>query len=138
MSPTHIRDQHQPPITDQTQTPELPNSLNQADKYTTIYNILQARVTVLETIENPKLEDTPKDVISLIKLIPHKLTTTEHKQDTKTIENHLEHLNQKIDHLTKTLRPPNQNYNATIPQHRKHLLHTMHTTPRKQQNPPNP
>jgi hypothetical protein len=80
MSPAHLRDQHQPPITDQTHTPELPNSPNQGDKYTTICNILQAGVAALETIENPKLEDTPKDIIALIKLLSHKLTITKHKQ----------------------------------------------------------
>jgi hypothetical protein len=108
------------------------------DKYTTIRNILQAGVTALETIENPKPEDTPKDVISLIKLISHKLTITEHKQDARTIENHLEHLNQKIDHLTKTLLPPYQNQNAAISQQCKQTPHTTHTTPRKQPNPQNP
>jgi hypothetical protein len=90
------------------------------DKYTTIHNILQVGVAALETIENPNLEDTPKDVISLIKFISHKPTTIEHKQDVKTIENCLEHLN----HLTKTLIPPDQNHNVIIPQHRKHLPHT--------------
>jgi hypothetical protein len=56
----------------------------------------------------------------------------------KTIENHLEHLNQKIDHLTKTLTPLNQNQNAAIPQHRKHLPHTTHNTPRNNQTPKTP
>jgi hypothetical protein len=104
------------------------------DKYTKICNILQAGVAALETIENPNPENTPKDVISL----SHKLTTTEHRQDVKTIENHLEHLNQKIDLLTKTLIPPDQNHNVIIPQHRKHLPHTTDTTSRKQPNPPDP
>jgi hypothetical protein len=104
-STTHLRDQHQPPTTDQTHTPERLNSPSQADKYTTIHNILQVGVAALETIDSPNLEDTPKDVISLIKFISHKLTTSEHNQDTKTIENRLEHLNQKIDHLTKPSHP---------------------------------
>jgi hypothetical protein len=108
------------------------------DKYTTICNILQAGVAALETIDSPNPEDTPKNIISLIKIISHKLTTIEHKQDTKTIENRLEHLNQKIDHLTKTLIPPNQNHNIIVPQHRKPLSHTTHTTSRKQPNPQNP
>jgi hypothetical protein len=92
----------------------------------------------METIENPKPKDTPKDVITLIKLIFHKPTTTEHNQDVKTIENHLELLNHKIDNLTKTLTPPNHNQNVATPQHRKHLPHTTHNTTRKQPNPQNP
>jgi hypothetical protein len=127
MSPAHLRDQHQPPITDQTHTPEPPDSPNQMDKYTTICNILQTGVTAMETIENPKPEDTPKDVTALIKLLSHKLTITEHKQDAKTIENQLEHLNQKIDHLTKTLTTLNRIQNAAIHQHHKHLSHTTNT-----------
>jgi hypothetical protein len=138
LPPAHLRDQSQPPTTDQTHTPKPPNSPNQIDKYTTIHNILQAGVAALETIENPKLEDIPKDIIALIKLLSHKLTITEHNQDVKTIENHLELLNQNIDNLTKTITPLNHNQNDAIPQHRKHLPHTMHNTTRKQPNPPNP
>jgi chaperonin cofactor prefoldin len=108
------------------------------DKYTTICNILQAGVAAMETIENLKLEDTPKDVSALVKILSHKLTTTELKQDTETIENQIEHLNQKIDHLTKTLTNTNQIQNAATHQHRKHLPHSTHNTPRKQQNPQNP
>jgi hypothetical protein len=95
-------------------------------------------VAAMETIENLKPEDTPKDVTALVKILSHKLTTTELKQDTKTIVNQIEHLNQKIDHLTKTLTNPNQIQNAAIHQHRKHLPHSTHNTPRKQQNPQNP
>jgi hypothetical protein len=84
------------------------------------------------------MENTPKDIISLIKFIPHKLTNDEHNQDTKTIENHLEHLNQKIDHLTKTLTPTTHNNSIIVPQHRKPIPHTTHTTSKKQPNPQNP
>jgi hypothetical protein len=136
--PTHLRDHHQHPTTDQTHTTERLNFPSQVDKYTTIRNILQAGVTALETIDDPNLENTPKDVISLIKFISHKLTTNEHNQDTKTIENCLEHLNQKIDHLTKTLTPTIHNNNIIVPQHCKPLPHTTHITSRKQPNPPNP
>jgi hypothetical protein len=136
--PAHLRDQSQPPTNDQTHTPGPPNSPNQTDKYSTIHNILQAGVVALETIENPKLEDTPKDVIALINLLSHKLTITEHNQDVKTIENHLELLNRKIDNLTKTITPPIHNQNAAIPQHRKNLPHTTHNSTRKQTIPQNP
>jgi hypothetical protein len=136
--PAHLRDQSQPPTNDQTHTPEPPNSPNQIDKYSTIRNILQAGVGALETIENPKPEDTPKDVIALINLLSHKLTITKHNQDVKTIENHLELLNYKIDNLTKTITPPNHNQNVAIPQHRKNLPHTTHNTTRKQTIPQSP
>jgi hypothetical protein len=136
--PTHLRDQSQPPTNDQTHTPEPPNSPNQIDKYSTIRNILQAGVVALETIENPKPEDTPKDVIALINLLSHKLTITKHNQDVKTIENHLELLNCKINNLTKTITPPNHNQNVATPQHRKNLPHTTHNTTRKQTIPQNP
>jgi hypothetical protein len=109
------------------------------DKYTTIHNILQAGIMAMKTIENLKLEDTPKDITTLIKILSHKLTTTKLKQDTITIENQIEHLNQKIDHLTKTLTNPYQIQNAAIHQHRKHLPHSTHNTPRKQPTkPPKP
>jgi hypothetical protein len=127
-SPAHLRDQHQPPITDQTHTPEPPDSPNQMDKYTTIRNILQAGVAAMETIENPKPEDTPKDVTVLIKLLSHKLTITEHKQDTKTIENHLEHLNQKIDHLTKPSHPRTKSKMLPF-LNTANICHTPCTTP---------
>jgi hypothetical protein len=136
--PVHLRDQHQLPANDQTHTPERLSSPSQADKFTTIHNILQAGVAALETIDNPNPEDTPKDVISLIKFISHKLITNEHNQDTKTIENRLEHLDQKIDHLTKTLTPPNPNNNIIVPHHRNPLPHTTHTTSRGKPNPQNP
>jgi hypothetical protein len=108
------------------------------DKYTTIRNILQAGVAALETIDNPNTENTPKDVISVIKLISHKLTNNKHNQDTKTIENRLEHINQKIDHLTKTLTPTIHNNNIIVPQHCKPIPHTTHTTSKKHPNPQNP
>jgi hypothetical protein len=137
-STTHLRDHHQHPTTDQTHTPERLNSPSQVDKYTTIHDILQAGVTALETIDNPNMDNTPKNVISLIKFISHKLTNNEHNQDTKTIENCLEHLNQKINHLTKTLTPKIHKNNIIIPQHRKPILHTTQTTSKKQPNPQNP
>jgi hypothetical protein len=135
-SPTQLRDHHRHhPTIEQTHTPERQNSPSQTDKYTTIQNILQAGVAALETIDNPNTENTPKDVILLIKFISHKLTNNEHNQDTKTIENHLEHLNQKIDHLTRTLTPTTHNNNIIVPQHRKPI---PHTTSKKQPNPQNP
>jgi hypothetical protein len=127
-SPTQLRDHHHHPTIKQTHTPERQNSPSQMDKYTTIRNILQAGVVALETIDNPNMENTPKDVISLIKVISHKLTNNEHNQDTNTIENRLEHLNQKIDHLTRTLTPTTHNNNIIVPQHHKHIPHTTHTT----------
>jgi hypothetical protein len=70
-SPTQLRDHHHHhPTIKQTHTPERQNSPSQMDKYTTICNILQAGVAALETIDNPNTENTPKDVISLIKLYP--------------------------------------------------------------------
>jgi hypothetical protein len=77
-SPTQLRNHHHHhPTTDQTHTLERLNSPSQADKYTTIQNILQAGVAALETIDNPNTENTPKDVISLIKFISHKLTNND-------------------------------------------------------------
>jgi hypothetical protein len=120
---TQIRDQQQPPTTDQTHIPESLNSPSYGDKYATIHNILQVGATALETLDNPNLEETQKDVISLIKFISHKLITIEHKQDKK---HHLDHLSQKIESLTKALMPPDQNYKVIVPQPHKSLSHTTH------------
>jgi hypothetical protein len=85
--------------------PERIKSPSQVDKYTTIHNILQVGVAALETIDNPNPENAPKDVISLIKFISHKLTNNKHNQETKTIKNHLEHLNQKLTTSQKPSHP---------------------------------
>jgi hypothetical protein len=135
---TQFRYQQQPPTTDQTHIPESLNSPSYGDKYTTIHSILQMGVAALETLDNPNLEETPKDIISLIKFISHKLITIEHKQDMKTFEHHLDHLSQKIESLTKALIPPDQNYKVIVPQPRKSPSHTTHTTSKKQPNPQNP
>jgi hypothetical protein len=135
---TQIRDQQQPPTNDQTHNPESLNSLRYGDKYTTICNSLQAGAVALETLDNPNLEETPKDIISLIEFIYHKLITIEHKQDMKTFEHCLDHLSQKIESLTKAPMPPDQNYKVIIPQPRKSPSHTTHTTSKRQPNPSNP
>jgi hypothetical protein len=81
------------------------NSPTQGDKYITLCTILQAGVVVLDNLDITNQEEIPKDLIHIIfkKLI---ITTPVH--NTKTIEDQLDNLSQKIETVkgtTKNLSP---------------------------------
>jgi hypothetical protein len=102
-TPTHngYQLQQQSPTQTYTMTPN--NSPTQGDKYTTLCIIFQAGVAALDNLDITNQEEIPKDVISLIHTISQKLINYTLIHNTKTIDDQIDNLSQKIETLTKAI-----------------------------------
>jgi hypothetical protein len=108
------------------------NSPTQGDKYITLHTILQVGVVALDNLDIINQEEIPKDVT--FQIIFKKLIITTPIHNTKTIEDQLDNLSQKIETLTfppppsihRTYNPqPPKTQQTTTLTNRKHYPNTQ-------------
>jgi hypothetical protein len=92
----------------------------------------------LDNLDITDQEEIPKDITALLHTISKKLIITTPIHNTKTIEDRLDNLSQKIETLTKNilhLPPIHKTYNPQTPKTQQTTTATGKKTPARTQNP---